>query len=384
MAPVKVNALPSIVAENGVGLRDWDGSASGNENGSTETGTTSARLRKNPPRGTRPSLGVNGDRPLSHLDTIPSRPPSPPYDSIAPSSAHVGSPTSTQTQNQSYPPPAASTQTGTGSRPVVTRKRRSSSIKRKPSPGKVPEKVVDWEIPRKTFHSSIGFLTLYLNHLTPPSLSPLLVVLSTLLVFVLVTDLPRLWFPASRYAELWEACVGFLMRESEREKVNGVVWYLIGVIFVLGLYPRDVGVVAILLLSWADTTASTLGRLWGRYTPPLPSHVPGIRFLPFAPRKSLAGFLAAAVTGVLITVGFWGGSGAAEKTVGYGGGEWKVLTEGVWGSKGIGMGLTAGVVGVGGAVVEALDLGLDDNVTLPILSGAIIWAWFGFTNWLLP
>lgn len=250
MAPVKVNALPSIVAENGVGLRDWDGSASGNENGSTETGTTSARLRKNPPRGTRPSLGVNGDRPLSHLDTIPSRPPSPPYDSIAPSSAHVGSPTSTQTQNQSYPPPAASTQTGTGSRPVVTRKRRSSSIKRKPSPGKVPEKVVDWEIPRKTFHSSIGFLTLYLNHLTPPSLSPLLVVLSTLLVFVLVTDLPRLWFPASRYAELWEACVGFLMRESEREKVNGVVWYLIGVIFVLGLYPRDVGVVAILLYAF--------------------------------------------------------------------------------------------------------------------------------------
>lgn len=66
-------------------------------------------------------------------------------------------------------------------------------------------------------------------------------------MFVLVTDLPRLWFPASRYAEMWEACVGFLMRESEREKVNGVVWYLIGVIFVLGMYPRDVGVVSILL-----------------------------------------------------------------------------------------------------------------------------------------
>lgn len=229
-----------------MGLRDWDGnanasaSASGNENASNETGTASARQRKNPPRGARPSLGVNGDAPLSHLDTIPSRPPSPPY-------TQTGSPIPTQTQNQSYPPPAASTQTGTGSRPVVTRKRRSSSIKRKPSPGKVPEKVVDWEIPRKTFHSSIGFLTLYLNHLTPPSLSPLLAVLSALLLFVLVTDLPRLWFPASRYAELWEACVGFLMRESEREKVNGVVWYLIGVIFVLGLYPRDVGVVAILL-----------------------------------------------------------------------------------------------------------------------------------------
>nr|KIR83746.1 hypothetical protein I308_05830 [Cryptococcus tetragattii IND107] len=354
MAPVKVDSPRSVVAENGMTAGSWDVNGSGN----TESEATGARLRKNPPRGARPSLGVDGDARLSHLDTIPSRPASPPYDSTSPSSTKLGSltPTQTQTQRQSHPPPAPSTETGTSSRPVVTRKRRSSSIKRKPSPGKVPEKVVDWEIPRKTFHSSIGFLTLYLNHFAPPSLSPLLVVLSTLLLFVLVTDLPRLWFPASRYAELWEACVGFLMRESEREKVNGVVWYLIGVIFVLGVYPRDVGVVSILLLSWADTTASTLGRLWGRYTPPLPSHVPGIRFLPFAPRKSLAGFLAAAVTGALITIWFWGGSGAAEKTVGYGGGEWKVLTEGVWSSKGLGIVLTAGVVGVGGAVVEALGM----------------------------
>ncbi len=36
------------------------------------------------------------------------------------------------------------------------------------------------------------------------------------------------------------------MRESERDKINGVVWYLVGVITVLGLYPRDVAVVAIL------------------------------------------------------------------------------------------------------------------------------------------
>lgn len=38
----------------------------------------------------------------------------------------------------------------------VRRRRRSSSIKQKPPPGAVPQKVVDWEIPRKTFHSSIG------------------------------------------------------------------------------------------------------------------------------------------------------------------------------------------------------------------------------------
>lgn len=36
------------------------------------------------------------------------------------------------------------------------RRRRASSIKRKLSPGVTPTKAVDWEIPRKVFHSSIG------------------------------------------------------------------------------------------------------------------------------------------------------------------------------------------------------------------------------------
>ena len=64
-------------------------------------------------------------------------------------------------------------------------------------------------------------------------------------------------------------------------------------------------------LSWADTAASTIGRLWGAYTPPLPRSIPLIPFVPFlrlplAPRKSLAGFLAGAFTGAAIAVGFWG------------------------------------------------------------------------------
>lgn len=38
----------------------------------------------------------------------------------------------------------------------VIRRRRSSSVHAKPPPGVTPTKAVDWEIPRKTFHSSIG------------------------------------------------------------------------------------------------------------------------------------------------------------------------------------------------------------------------------------
>jgi diacylglycerol kinase (CTP) len=59
-------------------------------------------------------------------------------------------------------------------------------------------------------------------------------------------------------------------------------------------------------------------------------------------------------------------------------GSWKILN-GSW----FGLTITSVVIGVGGAVAEALDLGLDDNLTLPILSGALMWTWLSITNVLL-
>ncbi|GMK54889.1 hypothetical protein CspeluHIS016_0114750 [Cutaneotrichosporon spelunceum] len=272
------------------------------------------------------------------------------------------------------PPPAPSAGAahasviGPDGQPVL-RRRRSSSIKVKPPPGVTPQKAVDWEIPRKAFHSSIGFLTLLLYYLDPPDIMPLVRYLIAACAFIFTVDLIRLNSPA--FAEIWELVCGFLMRVEERNKINGVVWYLVGVIFVLYMYPRDIAVVSILTLSWSDTTASTLGRLWGRYTPPLPPHFPGIKFLPFAPRKSLAGFLAASVTGFLIGFGFWHNGSTVYH-------DWLILDSGV-----LGRIATSLVVGIGGAVVEALDLGVDDNLTLPILSGALIWGWFEATNYVL-
>ncbi|WVQ63058.1 uncharacterized protein L199_001209 [Kwoniella botswanensis] len=351
----KMNGNPSLPSSSKV-----DGS-----------GDTEIRMRKNPPRSARPSSLVDNINHLNTLPTIPD-PPTEDSDNTSPVDDNTQKDLPSNTNTHVPPPPAPSTQTGTGDRPVVTRKRRSSSVKRKPSPGVTPTKAVDWEIPRKTLHSSIGFLTLFLNYLNPPTLKPLITVLTSCLISVTVTDFFRLQFPA--FAEIWENYLGFLMRESERNKINGVVWYLIGVITVLSLYPRDVAVVAILTLSWSDTTASTIGRLWGKYTKPLPTHVPGIKALKFAPRKSLAGFLAASVTGFLIGITFWW-SGSK--------GRWIVLDVEDWGHGYWGLWVTAAVVGLGGAVVEALDLGVDDNLTLPILSGAVVWAWLAATNFLL-
>ncbi len=93
--------------------------------------------------------------------------------------------------------------------------------------------------------------------------------LSIFLGIVVTADVIRL--NNDGFEQIYERVLGFLMRESEKDKVNGVVWYLIGVISSLHFFPEDIACVSVMILSWCDTAASTFGRLFGRYTPPLPS-----------------------------------------------------------------------------------------------------------------
>jgi diacylglycerol kinase (CTP) len=102
------------------------------------------------------------------------------------------------------------------------------------------------------------------------------------------------------------------------------------------------------VLSWADTAASTFGRLFSqyRYNPRLPRRFGPI---PFAASKSLAGFIAAWVTGfcvALIYYGDIGGPGGGHVR----GGEdaWRVLD---WKR---GVFVTGMIVGGSAAVTEAL------------------------------
>ncbi|EST09271.1 Phosphatidate cytidylyltransferase [Kalmanozyma brasiliensis GHG001] len=152
-----------------------------------------------------------------------------------------------------------------------------------------------WEIPRKVFHSSMGLLVLQL-YFSKQDYTTVARNLSIFLGIVVTADVIRLNNPA--FERFYERVLGFLMRESEKDKVNGVVWYLIGVISSLHFFPEDIACVSVMILSWCDTSASLFGRLFGKYTPPLPHP-------PFARRKSTAGFLAAVVTGALTAYLFW-------------------------------------------------------------------------------
>ena len=173
------------------------------------------------------------------------------------------------------------------------------------------------------------------------------------------------------------------MRESEVEGYNGVIWYLLGAWTVLRWYPKDVAVMSVLLLSWCDTAASTVGRVWGRYTVRLRRG------------KSLAGSVAACVTGVATAWVFWGvvvprwrwddgflfnGTLSLPEPVkdiigaGQGGvGGEETGKVGGWVALGI-VSLWSGVVGAASEVVDLF--GWDDNATIPILSGLGLWGFF--------
>lgn len=267
--------------------------------------------------------------------------------------------------------------------------------------------VVKWEIPRKMLHSSIGFVVLSL-YLLRVDLAKIVRVLFYLLVFVASADLLRLNVPA--FERVYEAVLGALMRDGERvrvrltqERVNGVVWYLIGVLSSLHFFPEDIACISIMILSWCDPCASTFGRLYGRYTPSMPPPL-------FARRKSLAGFLAAVAIGSFTTFVFWGtpiarhgerASGlswapdapASFGTVlapGFQRTGWTGFVDGFVARDSSLLARAAAVgavppampawllyiaAGLIAGVTESLDLGgIDDNLFIPILSGLGIWA----------
>jgi len=169
--------------------------------------------------------------------------------------------------------------------------------------------------------------------------------------------------------------LGALMRETEYDGWNGVIWYLLGVWIVLGFFPKDVGVMGVLLLSWCDTAASTVGRAWGIYTPRIRRN------------KSVAGSLAAFTVGVLTAAAFWGW--LAPRTGPFDGdGEWPFMYTGTLSLPATvrsTLGLTEDQGKVGGilsltlmslwsgfvaSASEVVDLfGWDDNFTIPVLSG---------------
>ena len=232
------------------------------------------------------------------------------------------------------------------------------------------------EIPRKILHVSIGFFTLrfYTHGIQTTSITPWLL---GALAIVAPTDVLR--HHSDRFNRFYIRVLGALMRETEVDGYNGVIWYLVGAFVALQFYPKDIGVMSILLLSWCDTAASTFGRLYGRYT------------IRLRRGKSLAGSLAAFATGALVAAFFWGwlapriGTFPNDPINGFMYKNRLSIPSPAksllgWNSdQGVIVGSAALVVmslctGLIASLSELIDLwGWDDNLTIPLLSSAGLW-----------
>ncbi|KAH6865607.1 hypothetical protein BKA58DRAFT_224622 [Alternaria rosae] len=231
------------------------------------------------------------------------------------------------------------------------------------------------EIPRKILHVSIGFLTIFL-YCTGTQTSQIHNVLLTMLIPVALADVIRhRYWQVNRF---YIRCLGAFMRESEVDGYNGVISYLLGAWIVMRFCQKDIAVMSILLLSWCDTAASTFGRLWGHLTPRVRKG------------KSLAGSIAACVTGVITAAVWWGWLGPLYSE--YNHGEHAFAFQGaltlppqvretfalsvkqasLTGYWALGaMSLASGIIASGS---EAIDVfGWDDNLTIPVLCGAGLW-----------
>ncbi|KAF9893140.1 hypothetical protein FE257_012551 [Aspergillus nanangensis] len=235
------------------------------------------------------------------------------------------------------------------------------------------------EIPRKLLHVSIGFLTL---HLYSRGIQTLQITpwLFGALVPIATVDIIR--HRSETVNKFYIRCNGALMRESEVRGYNGVIWYLLGAYGVLRFFPKDVGVMGVLLLSWCDTAASTFGRLYGRYT------------FNLRKGKSFAGTLSAWVVGVVTAAAFWGyfvpyiGAfpndpedafmftgrinlipDCVKNLIG-----WTADTSSAVVTGSAALGIMSAVSGFIAAGSEYVDLfGWDDNFTIPVLSGVGLW-----------
>lgn len=229
-------------------------------------------------------------------------------------------------------------------------------------------------MPRKALHVSIGFFAfwLYVTERQTHNVAPYLL---AALVPIVSADWLRHWHAG--FNRFYVSVLGALMRESEYSGWNGVIFYLLGGWIVLQFLPKDVGVVSVLLLSWCDTAASTFGRLWGRYTPRIRKG------------KSLAGSLAAFLVGIASCYIWWGyvipvyGPKVGDEGMMFQGTLRlpETLRELVGLSKeqatitgSLALGVMSIFSGFIAAAAEVVDIfGWDDNLTIPVLSGAGIW-----------
>ncbi|HMK39824.1 MAG TPA: dolichol kinase [Bacteroidota bacterium] len=151
-----------------------------------------------------------------------------------------------------------------------------------------------------------------------------------------LSDIARLFIPA--VGRVYNTFFGFLLRSHEQNergrRLTGATYVLFAATLAVLFFPKVIAITAIAVLIISDTSAALVGRRFGKH-----------RFM----SKSLEGASAFFLSGLLVV--------AFAPKVDYAPGEY----------------LIGGAAALFGAVVEASAIGLDDNLSIPLSVGGMMW-----------
>ncbi len=158
-----------------------------------------------------------------------------------------------------------------------------------------------------------------------------LIMLGTILVTVTAIDIARLMIrPVNSFVY---SHMSSFIRESERTTLTGSPWYILGTLCAAAFFDLPVAIVAVAFLAFGDVSATTVGEIWGKTKL-------------WDGKKSLEGTVAFFVAGIVA---------------------------GVVISRFYPMDMAVIIAGaVSAAIVEILPLKVNDNLTIPLLSGAVM------------
>ncbi len=192
------------------------------------------------------------------------------------------------------------------------------------------------ELIRKAIHLCSLSIPLIYYWITKAQALSILIPLALLLG---VLDVARLYHPAT--GRLYSKYLGFLLRAHERtehgRKLNGATYVLLSAIICVLLFPKVIVITAFAVLIISDTSAALIGRRFGRH-----------RFL----NKSLEGSTAFFLSGLIVVA-------LAPKIV--------------WSPAEYAIGAGAVLLGT---IVEASPVPLDDNLSIPLSVGTLMWVMY--------
>jgi dolichol kinase len=186
------------------------------------------------------------------------------------------------------------------------------------------------EISRKVLHLAAALTPLVYLFI---GRSTMLCLLGPCMALAVLIEVAR--HVSARFETLFQRWLGFMVRATERGRVTGATYVMVGALLSIWLFPKPIAIAVLLIQVISDTAASLVGLRFGR-----------TRFL----GKSLAGSGAFFLTAVAILWIAW----PASK----------------------GIGLLAALIATIAEALPSLRFGrfeLNDNLTVPLLTGAALW-----------